>query len=116
MLNISVLGAFKKFNSFIILELILIMSEFVSNKDKIILLFNARSEFNSTLNKILSSNFVNESFSGVDYSQLLTNAATNYLNPCTIIDMYYSADKDLFLITNVQNVLDQGTTNFFISF
>ena len=67
------------------------------------------------LTNLLNSKNVSESFVGIQADSLITNALTNFLNPCSILDIFYLKTEELFIIPTLQSVLDTATTDFFLS-
>jgi hypothetical protein len=65
------------------------------------------------LSHILASKTVTTASEGLQVDLLLTYPATNYLNPGTIIDIFYSPTTNVFLIPTVQGCVDTATTGFF---
>lgn len=72
------------------------------------------SSSNSLLQKLESSKFILDKFSSFEHHKLMFNTVTNFFNPTTIMDFFFTK-SDIFVIPFIQDIISSNTDKFIIS-
>jgi hypothetical protein len=76
------------------------------------MLFGANTVNSTFLGRLLSSPYVSESFKGNGVELMMFNSSSNFLNPATILDLFYNPITKDFTIVDIQFYLNSGTRLF----